>query len=171
MVIFITGPSGSGKSTTAEMVASKWENKCALLQFDKIRTFIKSGYAEPARGWTEETKKQWDIAKQVLAEMSKAYNANNVDVVIEAFATPGEDYQSWKNLFKDHKLKTVVLLPTRESVITRNNQRVGIEKLKEEDINQNYDWSEVWRDVPEAIIIDNTNLTPEETVEYIIKML
>lgn len=171
MVIVITGPSGSGKSTTAEILASKWGNKCALLKFDKLRTLIKSGYVEPAHGWNEETKRQWDITKKVFTEMSKAYNANNVDVVLEVFITPGEDYQSWKDLLVGVQFKTFVLLPTRESVIVRNNQREGIEKLKETDINQNYDWSEGWKDVEDAIVIDNTKVTPEETVNTIINDL
>lgn len=108
------------------------------------------------------------MAKQVVAEMCKAYTTNNVDVVIEAFVTPGEDYQSWKDLLKSLEVKTIILLPSRESVIVRNNQREGIEKLKDEDVIQNYEWSENWKKVEDVTLIDNTNKTVEATVDEII---
>lgn len=171
MITLITGPSGSGKSSTAEELASHWKSKCALIKFDKLRTFIKSGYAEPALGWNEETKRQWDVAKQVVAEMSKVYNRNNIQVFIDAFITPGEDYESWKILFKDLQLKTIVLLPSQKTVLDRNNQRDGIERLKEEDINQNYEWSKAWGNIPGVKVIDNSIITIEETINVINKYL
>lgn len=168
MLIFLTGPSAAGKSTTAKLLASKWHKTCALIDFDKIRTFIKSGYVEPAIEWNDKAKQQWDLAKEVVTEMSKIYNKHDVDVVLEVFATPN-DFENYKDLLKDLNYKFVVLLPTLESAIIRNNQRKGLPKLKEKDIRQNYEWSEGWRNIKEAIIIDNTDLTVEETVDEIIK--
>lgn len=170
MVVFIIGPSGSGKSTTAALLSSTWHTTCALLKFDKIRTFIKSGYAEPAHGWNEKTKAQWDIAKEVVAGMSRAYNNNKIDVILEVFATPN-DLDSYKELFEGLDYRFIVLLPTLETVLTRNNQREGVEKLKDEVIRQNYKWSEAWRDVKGAVVIDNANITTDEVVRKIITSL
>lgn len=167
-LIFLTGPSGSGKSTTAKEVASNWPTKCALLDFDYVRTLIKSGYAEPANGWNDETEKQWDIAKQVVTTIARKYIDNNVSVVIEAFATP-HDYPTWQKLFGDIKPATFVLIPNLEVVLVRNNQRQGIAKLKESDIKQNYEWSESWAKISDGTIIDNSTITTKQTAEKIIK--
>jgi adenylylsulfate kinase-like enzyme len=64
-VVFITGPSGSGKSTIAVHVAQRWPTTCALLDFDRVRTFVRSGYAEPAYGWSAECERQWSLARDV----------------------------------------------------------------------------------------------------------
>jgi predicted kinase len=153
-LIFITGPSGTGKSTTAKQVAVSYPTPCALLDFDSIREFIKSGYAEPADGWNDETERQWDIAKQVVTAMAHTYISKNVSVVIATFATP-HDWPTWKELFRDIPHKAFALLPDVDALLARNNQREGIAKLKESDITQNYEWSVGWNNTADMIVIDN----------------
>lgn len=65
-IIFITGPSGSGKTTTAACVAETWPTICALIDFDKIRTCVKSGYAEPAHGWNDKTLRLSEIMSALV---------------------------------------------------------------------------------------------------------
>lgn len=153
-LVFITGPSGAGKSTTAKEVATKWPTMCALLDFDKIRTLIKSGYAEPAIGWNDETERQWELTKQIVMAMAKAYTDNGVSVVLEVFATP-HDYPKWKELFGDIPYKSFALLPDLDVVVARNNQREGTPKLKESDITRNYDWSIDWKSTEDIIVLNN----------------
>lgn len=167
-LIFITGPSGSGKSATAKEVAASWPTTCALLDFDNIRTFIQSGYAEPANGWNDETEKQWELAKHVVTAMAQAYTSSGVSVVLEVFATP-HDYPQWQDLFGDMAYKTFALLPEVSVVVGRNNQREGTARLKESDIAQNYDWSVGWKDIDGVTVIDNGNQSVVNVANHIIK--
>jgi energy-coupling factor transporter ATP-binding protein EcfA2 len=166
-IIFITGPSGSGKSTTAARISEMWPSACAFLKFDEIRTFIKSGYAEPANGCNSETERQWTIAKEVVISMAKTYIANDVDAVIEAFANP-HDYSTWQTLFDPVSYQTFALLPPVEVALARNNARSGVAGLKESDIKQNHEWSVGWKDVPGVIVIDNSNINVDLLTEKII---
>jgi energy-coupling factor transporter ATP-binding protein EcfA2 len=168
-IIFITGPSGSGKSTSAACVADKWPNTCALLKFDELRTFIKSGYAEPADGWNDETERQWTITKKIVTAMAKSYIANEVDVVIEAFSNPG-DYSTWQALFNPMDYQTFALLPPVEVALLRNDTRSGAAKLKESDIKQNHEWSAGWSEVDGVTVFDNTHINVETLAEEIIKI-
>lgn len=169
-VLFITGSSGSGKTTVAAQVAEHWPSTCALLDFDKIRTFIKSGYAEPAHGWDKKTEKQWTIARDVVASMTQAYAPHNIDVVIEAFATPG-DYSAWKKSFGNILHETFVLLPPLDRVLARNNERDGTAKLKEADIRQNYEWYEGWKNVDGVVVLKNSTDSPKQTADKIISLV
>jgi adenylylsulfate kinase-like enzyme len=85
-VVFITGPSGSGKSTIAAHVAQLWPTTCVLLDFDQLRTFVRSGYAEPAYGWSAECERQWALARDIVAAAVPVYAAQSVTVVVEAYA-------------------------------------------------------------------------------------
>lgn len=153
-LIFITGPSGAGKSTTAKEVASKWPSTCALLDFDKIRTLIKAGYAEPALEWNDETASQWGLAMQVIKAMAQAYIDNNVSVVVEVFATPS-DLSKWQALFGDIPFRAFVLLPDLDVVIARNEERKGVTKLMEHKVRENYEWSVGWSKISGITILDN----------------
>jgi adenylylsulfate kinase-like enzyme len=168
LIVFVTGPSGAGKSTTAAQVAADWPDRCAFIDFDRIRTFIKSGYAEPAFGWNEETEQQWEIGKQVVAAMVAAYLAHNVSVVIDAFAT-FHDYPTWQALFGNTEYHTFALLPNLQVVLQRNNERTGAAKLKESDVRQNYEWSERWRTVEGVTIMDNSMEVPQQSASRIIQ--
>ncbi len=168
-IVFITGPSGSGKSATATRVAEIWPRACVLLKFDEIRTFIKSGYAEPANGWDSATEQQWTITKKVVIAMAKAYVANEIDVVIEAFANPG-DYVTWQALFTNvAPYQTFALLPTVDVALARNGMRSGAAKLKEHDIRQNHEWSLGWQDVEGVTVFDNSDIDVGSLTDKIIR--
>jgi adenylylsulfate kinase-like enzyme len=169
-LVFITGPSGAGKSTTAGFVAANWPGRCACIDFDRVRTLIKAGYAEPAHGWSDEAEQQWEIAKKVVAVMTETYLAQNVSVVVEAFAT-FHDYPTWQEVFGQNEPYTFVLLPDLDSVIKRNSQRTGAALLKEIDVRQNHEWSERWRTVAGVTILDNSTEEPEQTAKRILQRI
>lgn len=167
-LIFITGPSGTGKSTVAQAVANNWPSTCALIDFENMRGLIKSGYAEPADGWNDETERQWDIAKQAIAAMSEVYIRNGVSVVLPVFATP-HDWPTWKKLLDKIDYKAFALMPEVEIVLARNNQSDGIAKLKESDIRQNYEWSVDWKNETDVTVLDNGSLNIAAIAKNIIE--
>jgi hypothetical protein len=127
---------------------------CAAIDFDEIRTLIKSGYAEPSIEWNEPAEWQWDLAMRVVIAMAKAYLDSGVSVVLEVFATP-HDLPAWKNLLGNLPYNVIVLLPDVEIVLARNSQREGTRRLTGDSVRQNYEWSLDWKSVSGVTVIDN----------------
>jgi predicted kinase len=169
-IIFITGPSGSGKSTTAAKVAALFPSPCALLKFDEIRTFVKSGYAEPANGWDDETTRQWELAKTIVSSMAKAYLESGISAVIEAFSNPG-DYTTWTSLFSEvGKYQTFAFMPSLKTTLARNASRTAAARLKVADIRQNHEWSVGWEEVEGVTVFDNTDIDVDSLTDKIISL-
>jgi energy-coupling factor transporter ATP-binding protein EcfA2 len=164
-VVFITGPSGSGKSTVAERVAERWPTTCVLLDFDRLRTFIRSGYAEPAYGWTAECERQWSLARRVIAAAVPVYLAQSVDVVVDAYANPG-DFDLWRAAFGSVPTRTFVLMPPLALALARNRQREGPARLIDEDVRGNYAASAGWRDA-DVTVVRIQDETPDELAERV----
>lgn len=141
----------------------------AVLNFDKLRGLIVSGYAEPAINWDKAAERQWNLAKDVVIAMAKVYVDNNVSVVLEAFATP-HDFPQWKNLIGSMPCRAFALLPDLDAVLTRNSHRAGLAKLKQADVAQNHQWSAGWRDVPEVTVIDNSIKSINEVADEILRL-
>lgn len=163
IVLFMTGPSGAGKSTTAQAWAASRENTCALIDQDHIRSFIKSGFADPGIAWNETTANQWEISRKICIDMVYRYVEGDIDCVIDTFS-PTSDFEVWKSYLSDIQVYVVVLLPALETVIARNNQREGTAKIPEDSIRQNHGWMVAWKEHPEALIIDNANKSVEEII-------
>jgi hypothetical protein len=146
-LVLSSGPSGSGKTTVARKVAEWWPHTCVLLDFDRQRTFVKAGYAEPSYGWNDECECQWALARDVIAAVIPLYVGRDVDVVVHAYANVG-DYDLWQAAFGDVAYRTFVLLPTLAAVIERNNGRCGAAKVTEADVRNNYAAFLSWRITP-----------------------
>jgi energy-coupling factor transporter ATP-binding protein EcfA2 len=167
-VVFITGPSGSGKSTIAVHVAQRWPTTCVLLDFDRVRTFVRSGYAEPAYGWSAECERQWALARDVIAAAVPVYAAQSVTVVVEAYANTG-DFDRWQAAFGSIPVSTFVLLPPVELVLARNRQRHGAARLTDDDIRGNYAASLDWRDGNGVTVLRFVDEPPEVLAQVLIE--
>jgi len=167
-VVFITGPSGSGKSTIAAHVAQRWPTTCALLDFDRVRTFVRAGYAEPAYGWSVECERQWSLARDVVAAAVPVYAARSVTVVVEAYANTG-DVDRWQAAFGSIPVSTFVLLPPLDLVLTRNRQRRGAARLTDDDVRGNYAASLDWRDGNGVTVLRFTDESPEAQARVLIE--
>jgi hypothetical protein len=106
------------------------------------------------------------VAREVVASMARSYVSNSIDVVTEAFATPG-DYPTWEESFGDTTHKTFILLPPLVQVLARNNER----EVKAADVTQNYAWSEGWKNVENVIVLENSKVNPKQTADKIISSI
>jgi energy-coupling factor transporter ATP-binding protein EcfA2 len=167
-VVFITGPSGSGKSTIAVHVAQRWPTTCVLLDFDRLRTFVRSGYAEPAYGWSAECERQWSLARNVIAAAVPVYAAQSVAVVVEACANTG-DFDRWQAAFDSIPVSTFVLLPPLDVVLARNRQRQGAARLTDDDIRSNYAASLDWRDGNGVTVLRFADESPDVQAQALIE--
>lgn len=168
-VVLLTGPAGSGKTVAAEAWASTRPYPTAHISIDDVRDFLKSGYANPADGWTKEAAEQHDLARNIAADMARRYAERGVRVIIDDAIFPdweavGEE--RWRNALHGVTYTLLVLYPGFEAVQERNRLRDGHRRLREGMLQTIYDDMRGWRDksVP---VIDNTGLTVAETATLI----
>lgn len=184
-VLLVTGPAGAGKTTTADAWAASSSRPTAHLSLDTVRRFLRSGYAHPPDGWNEEVKRQHALARELCATMARRYVVAGIDCVIDDVVFPdpplvslsGDQaaleafpewdvgvYARWKDDLQDAPSTLVVLLPSLDSVQSRNAERHDDHRLTPRFTNWVYRTMVPWRLQSEFPVIDNTALTVAETV-------
>jgi predicted ATPase len=123
-IFLLTGSPGAGKTTLALAFAQRFSFGVHI-PIDDLRTWVVSGMAHPIPTWTEETTRQFRLARQVGAHMAKLYNDAGFVVVIDdvifvddaaaAFEIPLQGYQVWK----------ILVQPSLDTVLLRNAQRTN----------------------------------------------
>lgn len=168
VVVFLTGPPAAGKSTVAEVWSSSRLEPTAMIDQDKIRRFVKAGFAGVVEGWTQEAARQWALARELTAEMARGYVDAGFSCLIDAPcapSTPGNTYSDWEVLL-DHVpvVGPIVLLPDVEVGVQRAADRPPDRRLPDPVLRQLYALSAAWWTWPGARIIDNSTMSIEETV-------
>jgi len=169
-VLLISGPAGSGKSTVADAWAHASKQPCAHLQLDDFRQLLKSGYIDPRSGWNDQAQDQLDLARENVSSVAKKFLRENCDVVIDDVAFPNWEASGldrWKKSLAPLDVQLIVLFPEWETVRQRNTERPAGDRLPEKMLRTIYDDMAGWRDRAGLIVIDNSNLSREETVAEI----
>lgn len=159
MLYIITGPAGVGKSTVASKIA-ELSNKCALIEGDDVYHFVKDGYVSP---WKEGN--HLDIFWKNSISLIKNFLDNNYDVVFN-YIIKKDDLIKIQKEFKNQKIKFVLLIADKVTLISRDKERnidsqmgervlVLLKELLAEDYDKKY-------------ILDTTNLSIDKTVNTII---
>ena len=173
-VILLTGPAGAGKTATASAWARSHRHPTVHLSVDAIRKFVKSGYANPEDGWDEETQRQYDLAQTACSMVAREYVESGYCCAIDDAVFPDwpeVGYGKWQAVLAPIQHKLIALLPSFDKVLERNRARSGISRLKESTLRIIYDKMIEWRDHSDAVAIDNSDLTIEETVEALERCL
>ena len=166
-VVLISGPAGAGKTATASAWAKSHRHPTVHLSIDTIRRFVKSGYANPEDGWNEETQRQYDLAQVACAGVARKYGEGGYWCAIDDAVFPDwpeVGYGKWQAVLAPIQSRLVVLLPSLDRVLERNGIRSDRSRLKESTVRMIYDMMVEWRDCSHAVVIDNSDLTIEETV-------
>ena len=169
-VLLITGPAGAGKSATAAAWAAAQSTPTAHIQLDNVRDFVVAGYADPRDGWTEETQRQYDIAREHCATMARRYVAAGISCAIDDAIFPlwdGVNYEGWRQLLLDAPHAVVVLLPSQAAVAARNRSRHGRRLLAPEMLHTIYEMMEPWRDQRRWPVIDTSALSVAEAARAV----
>jgi hypothetical protein len=173
-VLLITGPAGAGKSTVAAEWASSRGTGCVHLPLDTFRQFVKAGYQDPRLGWNDEAQRQLDLARANIAAAATNYLNSGFQVVIDDAVFPNWDQVSlegWNQALPDATIDLIVLMPEWSTVVERNSGRGEGDFVLEDVLKIIYDDMSGWRDKPEVHVVDNSDLTIEQTAHEIDRLL
>jgi len=158
MVIFINGSINSGKSTIAKLLGNKLGNT-AILEIDRFHEFL-----------------EWMSIGEIIpinlknaVSLIKNYVEFGFNVVMP-YPLSQKNYEYLMNNLKDLKTKISIftLAPKLEKVLTNRGNR-ELDGLEISRIKYHY---EIGIPNPKfGEIIDNTDQTPEETLEIILKKI
>ena len=165
MIYLITGVMASGKSTVAQLLALRME-KGVHLRGDAFRKMIVSGREEMSENPSEEAFRQLRLRYRLAADAARTYRENGFTVVLQDNYY-GQELPRMLDLLKGCPVRTVVLCPDVETVKRREASRgkVGYTGFTVEALYEGF-----LRETPRiGFWLDNTNQTPEETAEAILK--
>jgi len=176
--LVITGSPCSGKSTAAAALAGNPDPTAgpptALVDLDAVRYQVKSGFRLPMAVIPppEETLVQWQMAVDICGDMVRRYATAGYICVVDApgiyvdGGVPWEPYThaAWRQALSDVEWRLVVLQPDVELVCERAIARAGMRQPPEGILRAIHAAMEPWRAVQGVTVIDNTDMTVDETV-------
>lgn len=170
----MSGPAGAGKSEFAELWAASRTYPCARVTPDEVWDLIKSGRAYTDEGWSDEVDRQHEITLDGSAALVQNFLRNEISVVMDEVVFPSwakSGLEAWEGRLPGVELRMVVLMPSWEVVVSRNARRSGRDDLPEPMLRKIYDDMQGWREQSKYPVIDNDELTVEETVAMVETML
>ena len=160
MIIIINGSINSGKTTVAKLLSEKIGDT-AHIEVDKLREFI---------DFMPLDKEVINLCLINAALITKTFVDNNLNVII-TYPLTKENYDFLiKELNKlNTKIYTFTLSPDLDKVLKNRGER-KLSNWERDRIKHHYDIG-IHKPEFESIIINNTNQTPEETAQEILKQI
>jgi chloramphenicol 3-O-phosphotransferase len=173
-IVLLTGTPGSGKSSVAVALARRYRFGMHI-PVDDLREWVVSGIAHPVPEWTEETGRQFALARAGAADLARRYAGAGFAVVIDDVIFPEEAEATFGEALRGEVLHRVVLRPRLEVALARNAARTTktfdtamlvptIRALDRAMAEQPYA-AMGWQ------VIDTSDLGTEETVDAILERL
>lgn len=165
IIYLITGLMASGKSTVAQMLSERLE-KSVHLHGDIFRRMIVSGREDMRENPPQEALEQLYLRYQLTADTAKTYFDHGFSVVMQDNYY-GPALAHMMDFMAGYPLRVVVLCPDAQTIRNRekNRHKTGYSGF---DIEPLYD--AFMKETPRAgLWVDNSALTPEETVECILR--
>jgi len=193
-VLLITGPTGAGKTTTARALAALQASPTIHICLDSVRESVRSGFADPLRGWTAEAARQYELALQACASVARLYVSNGFRCVIDDVFVPElsasslasadipaefrekaleelqrldpPTFSRWRAALEGLDCQLAVLLPSLPKVLERNAARSTSKDVPREMLAMIYEMTLSWRQ-DDVFVLDNSDLSPEEGAQRI----
>lgn len=122
-ILLLSGTPGAGKSSVAAAVLRRFTFGLHI-PVDDLRELVVSGIAHPVPSWTDETSRQFRLARQAAAAVAKLYAAAGFAVVIDDVIFP-DAAALFDQAFAGHDFLKILLRPRLEIARERNRTRTG----------------------------------------------
>ncbi|MFF1909409.1 AAA family ATPase [Kitasatospora sp. NPDC058218] len=159
LAVLLIGPAGAGKTTVARHWAERRPTPTAHISLDDVREWVQSGFANPQSGWNNASEAQYRLARRTCGFACRNYLANGISCIIDDAVFPDRPaigLGGWKRHIGPGMI-AVVLLPSLDSVLSRNARRSGNRRLSDEEVARIHGRMAGWYNsgLP---IIDNSHL-------------
>ncbi|GAV40333.1 Pro-rich N-terminal domain-containing protein [Streptomyces acidiscabies] len=172
LAVLLIGPAGAGKTSVAKYWAEHRRTPTAHISLDDVREWVRSGFADPQRGWNDHSEAQYRLARRTCGFAARNFLANGISCILDDAIFPDRPavgLGGWKR-HVGPGLLPVVLLPGLEVVLERNAERSGNRRLTDEEVARIHGRMAGWygSGLP---IIDNSQLDVESTARVLDEVL
>jgi shikimate kinase len=167
VIFVVSGSPGAGKSSVSRAIASRFP-RGVHVPLDDMRELVVSGIAHPVLEWTDETTRQFRLARENAAFIAQNYAREGFVVALDDVIVPPEDS------FAALEPHSVLLRASLETLLSRSATRTNKTfdpSFLEPTIRHLHAELEV---VPASalegwFVLDSSELTLEQTVDRILE--
>ncbi len=123
-IYIITGTPGAGKSTVAKALMQQFELGVHV-PVDEIREWVVAGIAHPIPKWTEETERQFRLARWSALQTATIYAEAGFTVAIDDVVQEPVFQRQYQQLLHGYTIHKILLSPSVEVALERNAARTN----------------------------------------------
>jgi chloramphenicol 3-O-phosphotransferase len=122
-IFILSGAPGSGKSTVSQALLRRFDFGLHV-PVDALREWVVSGLSNPVPGWSNETDRQFRLARRTAAAAARIYAEDGFAVAIDDVIFPSQVKSHYRESLVEFRLHKVMLRPDVETTRRRNNARL-----------------------------------------------
>jgi len=168
----ISGAPGAGKTTIAGNLMQRFSFGLHI-PVDNLREWVVSGIAHPRPTWTDETARQFTLARHGAADLARRYLDAGFAVAVDDVIGFDDVQSIFIDALRPRAVHPILLFPSLPSALARNATRTTkpfdtsvlistIEMLHEQ-------FEEQVREYPGWIVLETDDLSVDATVDRILE--